>query len=131
MPVSGRCLIIRGGQALLIPASLATPQELAAGIDDVEELCARAARTYLKRRQVPYLDDDTYADLISYLMLVAWTEAVKFSGGGRLDKFIGQRLQWRCTDWYRSRFGRGRHPRPVVISLDEIRTAELLEPDCA
>ena len=115
----------------MIPACLATPHELATGIDDVEDLCDRAARTYLKRRRVIELDADAYADLTSYLMLVAWAEAVKWTGAGRLDSFIGQRLQWRCTDWYRSRFGRSSKPRPVILSLDELRAGELLEPDCA
>lgn len=128
-------MIIRAGQVLILPAGLATPQELAVGVDDVEALCGRAAGAYLQRRPGAYRDEqerrELVGELVGHLMLCAWVEAAKFDGRGQLDRYLGQRLQWRCTDWYRSHFGRSKTPRPVMVSLDELRELEELEPDVA
>ena len=130
-------MIIRGGQVLILPACLATPEELSRGVTDIEALCGRAAGAYLQRRPGAYRDErerrELISELVSYLMLAAWVEASKFDGRGQLDRYLGQRLQWRCTDWYRSYFGRGKtpRPRPVPVSLDALREQEQLEPDVA
>jgi hypothetical protein len=122
-------LIIRGGHVLVMPACFATPAEISTGVLDVEGLCKHVANEYLERRRA-YLTDDQHAELLGYLMLAAWTEAGRFNGTGRLLGFLESRLKWRCTDWYRTYFGRGKTPRPQVVSLDSLRDQEL-EPDCA
>lgn len=117
-------MIVRSGQVLILPASLATPSEREAGIEDIEALCARVARDYLKRRGA-YLSSEMHADLASYLMLAAWKEASRYqSGWGTLVGYLSARLRFRCTDWYRSYFGRSKTPRPAVLSLDALRVEE-------
>lgn len=116
-----------------MPAGFATPTELADGIQNIEALCTRCAGNYLSQRQAT-LPTDAFEDLVSYLMLAAWTEAARYrsvGGTSSLNGFISTRLAFRCTDWYRSRFGRSRLPKPVILSLDQLHAAELLEPDCA
>lgn len=104
---------------MILPAQLAAPAELRAGVDDLAGLCGRVAHAYLTRRSA-YLDGDAYEDLVSYLLVVSWSEAQRFDGRGHLAGFIGGRLKWRCTDWMRSRLGRGRAPRPAVVSLEAL-----------
>ena len=141
MALGSRCLIIRGGQALILPASLATPAELAAGVENIEALCERVAGDYLRRCKAS-LNDDCHDELMGFLMLRAWSEAGRYAprdGGSHLVGYLSQRLAWRCTDWYRSTFGetrrRSSRPRPVIISLDELREQAEPEPeldlDCA
>lgn len=123
-------MIVRAGEVLVLPASLATPAELTAGVRDIEGLCLHIANEYLARRRAHLAPEDD-AELVSYLMLAAWTEAARYQVGiGTLLGFLSARLRFRCTDWYRSRFGRSRAPRPVMVSLDSMRDQEL-EPDCA
>ena len=105
---------------MILPACLATPQELAAGVCDVEGLCHGVANAYLARRGA-YLSDDLHGELYSYLMLAAWTEAAKYRPHiGTLVGFLTARLRFRCVDWYRSYFGRSKRERPVLVSLDDL-----------
>jgi len=125
-------LILRDGQALILPVSLATPAEIMVGIRDLEGLCVGVANDYLRRRSARLSDEQT-AELVSYLMLAAWKEAVRYQPG-RVDLlgYLVARLRFRCTDWYRSYFGRSKLPRPVFVSLDALRDQEQeLEPDVA
>lgn len=115
---------------MILPASLATPPELAAGVRDIEGLCKHVANEYLARRRA-YLNDDQDAELRGYLMLAAWKEATRYQPGRvNLLGYLTARLTFRCTDWYRSYFGRSKTPRPAIISLEVLRDEEL-EPDCA
>lgn len=126
-------MITRGGEALILPATLATPAELAQGVRNIEALCGRVARDYLKRRGA-YLSDELHADLASYLMLAAWKETSRYQPGwGTLVGYLSQRLAWRCTDWYRTTYGRAPRVTPTLESLDvlrdELRAAEEPDPD--
>lgn len=127
-------MIIRGGEALILPASLATPAELAAGVRNIEALCEHVAGRYLYQRR-GYLADDLFEELTSYLMLRAWHEAGRYDPARGVDLvgYLSQRLAWRCTDWYRTTYGRGPRVTPTMESLDrlrdELRLAEEPDPD--
>jgi len=112
-------LILRDGQVLILPVSLATPEEIAGGIRDIEALCRHVSTEYLRERNA-FLSADADADLQAFLLAEAWEEADRYDGTGSLLGYLDRRLKWRCTDWMRGRLGRHRYEQPDVLGLAEV-----------
>lgn len=125
-------MIIRAGQVLILPAGLATPQELVRGIRDIEGLCKHVSTEYLRERNA-FLSADADADLRTFLLAAAWEEAQRYDGTGSLIGYLDRRLKWRCTDWMRARLGRHRYDQPDIVTLVEVSDegADPFEPDAA
>lgn len=105
-------------------------------IDDVEQLCTRAARRWLNRNSIVLssggeLTESDFESLVSFLVIAVWKAAERYepAKSSSFEAVIRGRLTNRCVDWLRTHRGRTRwqfgdrtyeREIPTAISLDAI-----------
>ena len=82
-------------------------------VDDVEGLIRFVVERYLGRRGA-YLRPELREDLEDYLLTRTWElyrrfDPSKASTSLTLSTYLGRRLTYACTDWYRRTFGDSRY----------------------